>query len=194
MKCGECFVDSTETSMKKTSVLLVLFATAACAANSVRSVTRGYGGAAVDGVARLRAATKSFTVLDSAVAAGYRRDVPNCVVHEHHGAMGYHHLNATYADGTLVPEHPQFLLYQRLANGTYQLTGAEFFAPYRYWPRDSTPPVLMGQPLLREDAFNYWYLHVWAWLANPDGLFADFNPNVTCLPGTAKIYTRTVLP
>ncbi|HEV8410455.1 MAG TPA: hypothetical protein VGQ30_08095, partial [Gemmatimonadaceae bacterium] len=98
--------------MKKTSLLLVLFITA-CAghrANSVSSVTRGYSGAAVDGVTRLRAATKSFDVLDNAVAAGYPREVKDCIVHEHHGAMGYHHLNAKYVDGTLVPEHPQFLL------------------------------------------------------------------------------------
>lgn len=179
--------------MKKGLVLLALFF-AACARNSLHSVTRGFGAPAVDGVARLRAATKSFTVLDSAVAAGYKRDVKDCIVHEHHGAMGYHHLNAKYVDGTLVPEHPQFLLYERLANGTYRLNGAEFFVPYRFWPRDSTPPVFMGQTLLREDAFKYWYLHVWAWNANPDGLFADFNPNVSCLPGTAKVYTRTVLP
>jgi hypothetical protein len=182
--------------MKKTSLLLVVFA-AACAANranSVTSVTRGYSGAAVDGVTRLRAATKSFDVLDNAVAAGYPREAKDCIVHEHHGAMGYHHLNSKYVDGTLVPEHPQFLLYQRLADGTYRLNGAEFIVPYRFWPRDSTAPVFMGQKLLREDAFKYWYLHVWAWNANPDGLFADFNPNVSCLPGTAKVYTRTLLP
>lgn len=186
----------TSTMVKLTYVLLVtvMVACATSATNSLRSVTRGYSGAAVDGVVRLRAATKTFTVLDNAVAAGYPREVKDCIVHEHHGAMGYHHLNTKYVDGTLVPEHPQFLLYQRLENGTYQLNGAEFIVPYRFWARDSTPPVFMGQTLLREDAFKYWYLHVWAWNANPDGLFADFNPNVSCLPGTAKVYTRTLLP
>ena len=169
-------------------------ALAGCAANSLHRVTRGADSPAIDGVTRLRAATAPFRVLDNAVAAGYPREVKDCIVHEHHGSMGYHHLNAKYVDGTLVPEHPQFLLYQRLANGTYQLNGAEFIVPYRFWPRDSTAPVFMGQKLLREDAFKYWYLHVWAWNANPDGVFADFNPNVSCLPGTAKVYTRTLLP
>jgi hypothetical protein len=180
--------------MKKDAVVLLVLLVTACARNSLHSVTRGNNSAAVDGVARLRAATKTFTSLDAAVAAGYKRDVKDCIVHEHHGAMGYHHLNTAYADGTLVPEHPQFLLYQRLKDGTYELTGAEFIVPYRFVPRDSAPPVLMGQKLLREDAFKYWYLHVWAWRENPDGLFADFNPNVSCLPGTEKVYQRTVLP
>ena len=169
-------------------------ALAGCATNSLRSVTRGSGAVAVDGVTRLRAATASFRVLDNAVAAGYPREVKDCIVHEHHGAMGYHHLNAKYVDGTLSPEHPQFLLYERLADGTYRLNGAEFIVPYRFVSRDSPAPVFMGQKLLKEDAFKYWYLHVWAWQPNPEGLFADFNPNVGCLPGTAKVYTRTLLP
>jgi hypothetical protein len=172
----------------------VCVALGGCAANSLRSVTRGYDAAAVDGVTRLRAATGSFHVLDNAVAAGYPREVKDCIVHEHHGAMGYHHLNSKYVDGKLSPERPQFLLYDRLADGTYRLNGAEFIVPYRFWPRDSTAPVFMGQKLLREDAFKYWYLHVWAWTKNPEGLFADFNPVVGCLPGTAKVYTRTLLP
>jgi hypothetical protein len=25
-----------------------------------------------------------------------------------------------------------------------------------------------------------WYLHVWIWEPNPSGLFADWNPSVTC--------------
>ena len=31
-----------------------------------------------------------------------------------------------------------------------------------------------------EDTFQYWYLHVWAWRDNPEGMFADFNPVVQC--------------
>ena len=34
------------------------------------------------GLEKLRAATKSFQSLDSAVAAGYPREVPQCLVHE----------------------------------------------------------------------------------------------------------------
>ncbi len=26
----------------------------------------------------------------------------------------------------------------------------------------------------------FYALHVWAWRSNPDGVFADWNPNVSC--------------
>jgi hypothetical protein len=46
----------------------------------------------------------------------------------------------------------------------------------------------MGQKLKHEDNLNIWYLHVWAWTKNDDGLFADFNPVVQCAPGTSKVF------
>jgi hypothetical protein len=138
-------------------------------------------------VDRLRDATRPFQVLDSAVAAGYPRSVPDCLVHEHHGAMGYHHVNRAYADAKLDVERPEILLYERLPGGAYRLNGVEFIVPFRVWPRDSVAPVHMGQTLHREDNLKIWYLHVWAWTKNPEGLFANFNPVVAC-PGTGKVY------
>src|SRR5262245_38820103 len=106
-------------SSRSALVMSVAFLVAACAhtrssssartAVAMASFTDGYDPQAVEGVRRLRAATQSFHSLDSAVAAGYPREVEACIVHEQHGAMGYHHLNRAYVDGTLVPEHPQFL-------------------------------------------------------------------------------------
>jgi hypothetical protein len=171
------------------SILTASVAFAACAGGAARSLTRGYSGQVADGVERLRTATRPFHVLDSAVAVGYPRTVANCLVHEHHGAMGYHHTNSAYVNGTLQIEHPQILLYERLQDGSYRLNGVEFIVPYRFWPRDSTAPALMGQKLNHEDNLNFWYLHVWAWTPNPEGLFANFNPNVACLGGTEKVYT-----
>jgi len=158
---------------------------------TTESFTKGYDAQAADGIRRLRTATDAFHNLDSAVAAGYPREVEACIVHEHHGAMGYHHLNRAYVDGTLVPEHPQFLLYERRPDGSYRLNGAEFVLPYRFYSRDSTPPVFMGQKLAREDNFKYWYLHVWAWTKNPEGLFALFNPDVVCPEGLGQVYHPT---
>ena len=174
-------------------VMSVALLVGACARHSVavNSFTNGYDAQAADGVRRLRAATQAFHNLDSAVAAGYPREVEACIIHEHHGAMGYHHLNRAYVDGTLVPEHPQFLLYERRPDGSYRLNGAEFVLPYRFYSRDSVPPVFMGQKLAREDNFKYWYLHVWAWTKNPDGLFAGFNPDVVCPEGKGQVYRPT---
>ena len=146
------------------------------------------------GLNELRSATKAYQVLDSAVAAGYPRDVPDCLVHEHHGAMGYHHVNRGYVDGTVDVRKPEILLYERLPGGQYRLNGVEFIVPYRAWARDSVAPVLMGQKLKHEDNLNIWYLHVWAWTKNEDGVFADFNPVVQCAAGTSKVFKPYVDP
>jgi hypothetical protein len=146
------------------------------------------------GLEKLRTATKPFQNLDSAVAAGFPREVPNCLVHEHHGAMGYHHVNRANFTTTLTVERPQILLYERLANGTYKLNGVEFIVPYSIWPRDSVPPVILAQKMKHEDNLKIWYTHVWAWSNNTDGIFADFNPSVTCPAETRKVYTPFVAP
>lgn len=140
------------------------------------------GTASVDAaVERLRGATRPFHSLDAAVAAGYPRTVNDCLVHESHGAMGYHHFNRDNAVAVPQVERPAILLYERLADGTYQLNGVEYIVPYRLVPRDAAPPVIMEQQMHREDNLNFWYLHVWAWRGNREGLFANFNPDVSCL-------------
>ena len=165
----------------------LIVAASACAKHRAET-TPGVDPAAAAGIERLRAATRPFQSLDMAVAAGYAKDVPDCLVHEHHGAMGYHHVNRSYLTATPTVERPQILLYERLPNGKYRLNGVEFIVPYRLWPRDSVPPVLMGQRLKHEDNLNIWYLHVWAWTTNSDGVFADFNPVVTCPEASRKIF------
>jgi hypothetical protein len=146
------------------------------------------------GVERIRAATAPFQSLDSAVAAGYPREVRDCLVHERHGAMGYHHVNRGYVDAKLDLERPEILLYEKRPDGTYRLNGVEFIVPYRAWPRDSVAPVFLGRRLNREDNLEIWYLHVWAWTRNADGLFANFNPGVACTEGTAKVYKPYAAP
>lgn len=166
-----------------------MVAVAACAARPARDLTDGQDPQVAEDISRLQAATRAFHTLDSAVTAGYPREVKDCLVHEHHGAMGYHHVNRGYLDDTLDVDRPEILLYERLPNGDYRLNGVEFIVPYRAWPRDSVAPVLMGQQLKREDKLNIWYLHVWAWTKNTDGLFADFNAAVNCPDSTRKVYT-----
>jgi hypothetical protein len=130
-------------------------------------------------VARVRTATSSFRALDSAVAAGYARDVPRCLEHLPHGAMGYHHVNRALLDDKVEVERPEILLYSKTPDG-YRLNGVEYIVPYRIRPRDAEPPTVMGQQLKRSDELQLWYLHVWTWEKNPNGLFADWNPSVKC--------------
>lgn len=139
-------------------------------------------------LAELRAATRPFQDLAAAVAAGYVAEVKDCIVHEHHGAMGYHHLNRAHLQRDLVVTRPQLLLYEKMGDGTYRLNGVEYIVPYGLWPRDAAPPVFMGQTLKREDTLQYWYLHVWAWLENPQGVFADFHPAVQCPASARRVY------
>jgi hypothetical protein len=169
-------------------VALALASGNACAGRSVAAAKHGKTEAET-GVAKLRSATKAFHQLDSAIAAGYPRTVSDCLVHEHHGAMGYHHLNRTYLTRNLEIDKPQILLYELMPDDTYKLNGAEFILPYRLWPRDSVAPTLMGQTLHQEDNLKFWYLHVWAWRENSNGVFANFHPDVKCPDATRKVYT-----
>lgn len=144
--------------------------------------TPGHNDLVRDGLTRARAATASFTSLDSAVAAGYVRDVAQCIAHPQHGAMGYHHINRAYVDARIEVERPEFLLYERRADGGYALTAVEYIIPFRLWPRDSVPPTVFGLDLKREEDLRLWYLHMWAWTENAAGLFADWNPAIRCPP------------
>lgn len=42
------------------------------------------------------------------------------------------------------------------------------------------PPVLMGHEFHPVPAAGIWGLHAWVWKHNPDGMFADWNPEVSC--------------
>ena len=170
--------------------LATLALSSACARSSATGgssltaqMTRGYDAQVASGFERLRAATRSFVSIDSAVAAGYPRVVQACIKHtEHttHGAMGYHHLNRRYVDKDVILEQPEFLLYERKPDGKYVLNGVEYVVPYRFWPKDSVPPKLLGRDMNKSDALQYWYMHMWVWTNNSAGLFADWNPEVKC--------------
>ena len=146
------------------------------------------------GLEQLRSATRPYHTIDSAASAGYVREVRDCLVHEHHGAMGYHHSNSRFADAKVEIDRPEILLYERLTDGRYRLNGVEFIVPYRSWPRDSIPPTVMGQVMKREDNLKFFYLHVWAWTPNRDGMFADFHPDVACPEGASKVFRPYTAP
>jgi hypothetical protein len=131
-------------------------------------------------VARIRAATEAFKSLDEAVAAGYARDVAHCMAKPPEGGMGYHHQNRSLLDDRIELERPEILVYERLPDGDYRLNGVEYIVPFSVWPRDREPPTVMGRDLKPAPSLGLWYLHVWVWLENPSGLFADWNPRVRC--------------
>ncbi len=151
---------------------------AAPATDAAAPVPTGLGEAIDRDVARLRAATARFKSASAAVAAGYPGET-NCVKHPAHGAMGYHYNNMALRDAVLDVERPEVLVYEKRPDGTFKLNGVEYIVPLAAWTK-AEPPTIMGQSLKRADSLGFWYLHVWSETVNPSGLFADWNPNVTC--------------
>ena len=129
-------------------------------------------------LARARAATAPFRVVDEAVASGYLPTM-QCVEDPRQGAMGLHYKNPSLRDGTVDVEHPEILLYLKMPDGKLHLTGVEYVVPISAWTSDQAP-ALMGQRFKREDQLGIWFLHAWLWEENPSGIFADFNPRLKC--------------
>lgn len=131
-------------------------------------------------VERIRAATERFKDLDSAVAAGYSESGGGCVDNPPVGAMGYHHMNDGLMDDRLEVERPEILVFASTADGAYEMTGVEYIVPFDAWSPDREPPTILGRELKPSEGLGLWYLHVWVWRANDNGLFADWNPSVQC--------------
>jgi len=81
-------------------------------------------------------------------------------------------------DGVINPEKPDALIYEPSAKGL-KLVGVEFAIPFTLWPQPN-PPQLLGTTFQREDEFGVFALHAWVWRRNPNGIFAETNPRVTC--------------
>ena len=142
-------------------------------------------------VETVRQATEPFKNIDEAEAAGYGL-FHGCVSGPQEGSMGIHFVNGDLVgDGALDPTRPEALLYE-FKNGKMELTAVEYVVIAEAWQANNeAPPVLMGQ------LFNYvgspnryaipafYELHVWAWDQNPLGMFADWNPRVSCDEYTA---------
>ena len=142
-------------------------------------VPTGLGESVDRDVERVRKATGKFKNLDRAAAAGYDRDVKDCIANPPQGGMGFHHAKGALMDDRLKVDEPEILVYERLPGGEYRLNGVEYIVPIPAWTKDE-PPKIMGQPLKKAPRLGIWYLHVWVWEPNPSGLFADWNPNVKC--------------
>jgi hypothetical protein len=140
-------------------------------------------------VRTVRQATEQFQHVENA-APDYKL-IFGCVSGGDVGAMGMHFLNGKLlGDGDVDVYHPEILLYEPLPNGQLQLTGADFLVDAAEWDSNpkhkGAPPELMGQLFHYFEAPNrfglkaFYTLHVWAWKDNPNGTFANWNPNVSC--------------
>lgn len=143
----------------------------------------GSGSAAANrDLAALRQATARFQDFQAAQDAGWTVEVTNCMDDLPAGAMGYHYGNPAYINDP-VPHvrEPELLIYEPQKNGRMRLVAVEYIIPYALVSADTEPaPSLFGISFHHNDAFGIWALHAWVWKENPSGMFADWNPNVTC--------------
>lgn len=141
---------------------------------------------------RLRYATAPYFDIDEAVEDGYGelQDAEGIAcIDSDSGAMGIHYVN-----GDLVgdPEEklltPEAVIYEPQEDGDMELVAVEYVVLRSAWRAEHPTgrPRLMGHRFELVKAGNryglpaFFELHVWAWRDNPDGMFADYNPDVSC--------------
>ena len=127
-------------------------------------------------LATIRRATAKYHDLDAALADGFVLLHP-CDNEPGEGVVGAVYVNfARLIDGVPDPASPDALIYEPSANGRPKLVGAEFAVINMGQPA----PRFMGATFQSEDEFGVWALHAWVWRPNPDGMFAETNPRVSC--------------
>lgn len=156
----------------------------------VLSVTLAAAAEPPDAVSTLRPITARFHSIQQAEAAGYVRMSP--CTSSPAGGMGIHYENAgLMADPAVDIASPEILVYFPDENGRLKLVAIE------YWKTDADGSLTTtgDRPVLFGKGFNgpmpghhpampaHYDLHVWVWEHNPAGLFAPFNPTLTCPAG-----------
>ena len=128
-------------------------------------------------LATARAATAKYHDINEAIADGFMRVSP-CVAVPGLGAMGFHYANfARAGNPNLDAAEPEILLYIPGEDGELRLVGLEYV---RFGPPTLPAPTLFGQEFQYDGARGQYALHVWTWRNNPSGMFAPFNPKLSC--------------
>lgn len=176
----------------------------ASAVSAATAHARGGGGW---DLLRAAIATARFHSIEQAGKAGYGPFPDGVPLHEcissldGTGAMGFHWLDPDNLTTDLDVTKPQVLVYAPDSNGGLHLVALEYVVFQEDWfnAHGDTTPMLFGQMFMKTgDRLHpeipnryqippFWALHVWLWKPNPSGLFAPFNPNVSCHPGSASI-------
>jgi hypothetical protein len=144
-------------------------------------------------LAQVRTATAQFHRVDAATAAGYElgyvngagtRIITGCIAHPTAGAMGYHYFNKALIDDLVIdPLRPEGLVYAPAADGRLKLVAIEYVVPglASNPPGPAEAPTVFGMDMqILVPAVGFHTLHAWIWSTNPAGMFAHWNPEVTC--------------
>lgn len=133
---------------------------------------------------QVKRATARFKDVSKAESAGYVR-AGECTK-SGSGAMGVHYINGKLlGDPRLDIRKPEVLLYEPQRNGSMKLVGVEYFV----LDNGQRAPRILGQrfdgPMTHGGtAPSHYDLHVWTVRRNPRGVFAPYNPRVSCAAGS----------
>lgn len=158
--------------------LFIVAAAILIIAGAVAAVSFGLGGSELDEV---RAATEGYQSVAAAEAAGFVNvNIEECVASPE-GAMGYHYVNFDLLDLELDPQQPEIMVFIPDAGQGLRLGAVEYAVPIEPWDAMyDSPPEVLGQVLHPNPVLGLYVLHVWLYEENPSGIFADWNPNVSC--------------
>jgi hypothetical protein len=133
-------------------------------------------------IAQLRRLVAWFHDFDAAVHAGWATQITPCLEAPGLGAMGFHYGNLGYIqDGGVVDLlQPELLLYEPEKSGKLRFVGVEYIVPFADHPATAAPPTLLGQAFAQVPEFGVWGLHIYVGRENPSGIFAPWNPKVSC--------------
>jgi len=157
-------------------------------------------------IASATSASSKYMDVNVALAAGYIRDPAGECVASPSGGMGYHYLNMALLeitgadpsiDGTGTHTDfmdPAILLYEPQEDGSLLLVGVENLVFQAAWHEagNTAPPSFAGSEwgamadnpdteMNEAHGFAPHYdRHAWLYKDNPSGVFADFNPDVSC--------------
>jgi hypothetical protein len=139
-------------------------------------------GAHGDLLKAVRQATARYNSTTQALRAGYVPD-EHCAAHPQLGGMGYHWVNADLVDPVFNALEPEVILYARGSGGNLRLVAVEYIVidvgqPHPHFA--GHPFDVGGVPPLMQAGVPHYSLHVWVHEHNPSGMFAPFNPNVSC--------------
>lgn len=183
--------------MRKKQVLRAAAATATSAVVAVGTLVLAPTKSAIAGAGGLsdaRSGTAAFHNLEKATSAGYGlladKDGIECIDKEGVGAMGVHYAKGSLVeDAAVVAGTPEVLVYEPQRNGNLRLVGVEYVVLKQAWhdAGNAAAPSLFGKRFEEVAAGNryglpdFYALHASIWRDNPSGMFAPWNPRVSCM-------------
>jgi len=138
-------------------------------------------GAGKADIPAVREATLKYMDIDAAFGDGYAFFY-TCTEQPGVGTMGQHLLNTQLlGDDAVDPLRPEVLVYQPTRAGGWRLVAVEYVT-------FAAGQTVLGQSMNTVPVGNrygvpveFYAKHAWIWQGNPNGIFADWNPSITCL-------------